>query len=88
MRTVYLVAFLIAAPALLRADPPASISDTVREAVAARKVEDSDNLHRAAFRDVATDGSVLVGVEVGLSRWFDCEIPYAVRPVFRRGLKE
>src|SRR5262245_41018806 len=87
-RVALVATVLLTAPAL--ADDPTvpTLTGTVRDAVAARKVEDSDNLHRVSFRDVASDGSVLVGVEVALSKWFDSEIPYAVRPVYRRGLLE
>jgi hypothetical protein len=89
MRTYYpaVVALLVVTSAG-RADTPPSLTDTVRGAVAARNVDDSDNVHRATFRDVASDGSVLVGLEVGLAEWFDSEIPYAVRPIFRRGTRE
>lgn len=84
-----LVACLLA-PSATADGPPArpAFPDAVRAAVAASRVEDSDNLARPSFRDVAPDGSVLVGVEVGLARWFDSEIPYAIRPIFRQGDRE
>ena len=90
MRTCLAViaATVLTAPAAADDPTVSSLTDTIRAAVAARKVEDSDNLSRTTFRDVASDGSVLVGVEVALVPWFNREIPFAVRPVYRRGLHE
>jgi hypothetical protein len=90
--TLVLVA-LLPTPAVRGDGPPVPpLTDAVRDAVAARKVEDisdmGDRAGRAVFRDVAADGAVLVGLEVGLARAGEAEIPYAMRPVFRRGQRE
>jgi len=91
MRTcLALVSTCLLVPAARADGPPPrpAFPDTVRAAVAASRVEDSDNLSRPSFRDVAADGSVLVGLEVGLARWGNSQIPYAVRPIFRTGGRE
>jgi hypothetical protein len=88
MRTcTALLTFCLVVPAA-SADGPtprAAFPDAVRAAVAGRQVEDTGNFAGASYRDVASDGSVLVGLEVGLARWFDRQIPYVVRPIFRKG---
>jgi len=70
-------------------EPGPALPDAVRKAVAAGQVLDSENLgdraDEADYREVGGDGSVLVGFEAGLARWFDREIPYAIRPVYRKG---
>src|SRR5262245_31696677 len=76
-----------------RAEDPAApinLDDAVKKALAAKQLEDSDNLSpavagRASYREISSEGGVLVGLEVGLSKWFDGEIPYAIRPVYRVG---
>jgi hypothetical protein len=60
--------------------------------VAGGQLQDSDNIgERSAqvpFREIGRDAGILVGLEVGLSRWGDREIPYAIRPIYRRGGRE
>src|SRR4051794_19723672 len=72
---------LAAAPA---ADPLAAAA---RDAVAARRVQESD-LKGARdlgtpYRELAADGGVLVGLEVGLGGSPPAERVLAVRPVYR-----
>src|SRR3954471_2275387 len=78
---VPLVLLPTAAPA---ADP---LGDAAREAVAARHVRDSelkgDHEPRTPYRELATDGGVLVGLEVGLGGSPPAERVVAVRPVYR-----
>lgn len=73
-------------------EPSGSIADAVRKATEERRFRESDNLgsraERAPFREIGGDGSVLVGFEVSLSKWFDSEIPHAIRPIYRQGTKE
>jgi hypothetical protein len=96
MRVFAVSLVFVALPAAtpVRADGPTapSLTDAVRNAVAERKVEDVSNMgDRAAwagFRDVASDGDVLVGLDVGLARVGNADIPFAVRPVFRHGQRE
>src|SRR5262245_2495615 len=99
MRTCRLAsaAFLVLFPTTtIRAEsPPAPVTleDAVRQAVAARKLDDSDNFEPSAasklpFREVAKDGGVLVGFETGMSTAFGNEIPYSIRPVYRANGKE
>jgi hypothetical protein len=87
-----LLSILASSTALRSADPPPSLPEAVRKAVAERKLTDSDNLAdrrgRDLHREIGGDGGVLVGLEVGLSKWFDTEIPYAVRPIYREGSRE
>jgi hypothetical protein len=70
------------------ADP---LADAVREAVAAHKLHDSDlkGLGAAAtpVREMAVDGGVLVGLEVGIGGSSPTERVAAVRPVYRVGGK-
>jgi hypothetical protein len=91
MRSLFTVAALAAGfvPQAGADGPPANLSDAIHDAVAARRVETTGIApERAGFRDVATDGAVLVGLEVGLAKWFDNDIPYTLRPIFRRGNRE
>jgi hypothetical protein len=73
-------------------EPGPTLPDAVRKAVAAGQVLDSENLGdraaEASYREVGADGGVLVGFEAGMARWFDREIPYALRPVYRKGDRE
>jgi hypothetical protein len=69
---------------------PANLDEAVRKAITAKQLEDSDNINpavagRASYREVSSEGGVLVGLEVGLSKLSDKEIPYAIRPVYRVG---
>lgn len=78
------------APALLLVLPvPAAdpLAEALRQAVAVRKVRDSDfKGTRGAltpYRELATDGGVLVGLEVGLGGSSPAEWVVAVRPIYR-----
>lgn len=87
MRPLHLLLPLaLLAPAARGADP--DLHGAVREAVAGRRVEDSalkgDATARTPFRGAATNGGVLVGLEVGVGR----DGVYAVRPRYRSGEKE
>lgn len=61
--------------------------------VVTRPVVGSDKLVGGGFggevyRDTAPEGGLLVGLEVGLSKFFDIDVTMAVRAVFRSGEKE
>ena len=84
------VALLLAlTPLATTADP---LADAVKLAVAARKLHDSDLKGSAAaptpYREVAADGGVLVGLEVGLGGPKTNERVIAIRPVYRTGGRE
>ena len=78
------VAVLVVLPPSAPADP---LGDATREAVAARRVRDSDlkGAHepRTPYRNLATDGGVLVGLEVGLGGSPPAERVLALRPIYR-----
>ena len=67
MRLLSLAAGLLLLSNLTAADP---LTEAARQAVAARKVRDSDvkgsRSGLAPYRELAADGGVLVGLEVGL----------------------
>jgi hypothetical protein len=88
---LFVFSLLLVKPALAE-EPRPTLPDAVRKAVAAGQVLDSENLDDQAddvsYREVASDGGVLVGFEAGLARWSDREIPYALRPVYRKGDRE
>jgi|GEM_PF-5633445 len=89
-RLAFLFVFsLLFVPPAFADEPGPTLPDAVRKAVNAGQVLDSENLgdraEEADYRDIGGDGSVLVGFEAGLARWFDREIPYAIRPVYRKG---
>src|SRR6478736_5918407 len=77
------VVFLVLLPTTAPADP---LGNAARAAVAARKVRDSDlkGAHeaRTPYRELATDGGVLVGLEVGLAGPPGAERVAAVRPIY------
>jgi hypothetical protein len=78
------LALLLALPGLAAADP---LGDTVRDAVAARRLRDSDLKGSGAaltpYRELAADGGILVGLEVGLGGTAPAERVAAIRPVYR-----
>jgi hypothetical protein len=82
-RTSLTVALLFTLP-VAAADP---LADTVKEAVTARQVHDSDLKGSGAaltpYREVASDGAVLVGLEVGVGGTAPAERVAAVRPIYR-----
>jgi hypothetical protein len=87
MRSPYAFCFVFVGAAFA-AEPP-TLSDNVRKAVANKQLSNSDNLQkRTTYHDLAGEGGVLVGFEVGLSKWFDKDIPYALRPIYRDGTRE
>jgi len=73
-------------------DRPPTMQDAVRTAVSAGKLDDSDNVgttsDQASYRDLERDAGILVGLEVGLAKWSDREIPFAIRPIYRNGSQE
>ena len=83
-RLVLAVAVLVVLSTSAAADP---LGDAAREAVAARHVRDSDlkGAHdpRTPYRNLAADGGVLVGLEVGLGGSPPAERVLAVRPIYR-----
>jgi hypothetical protein len=80
-------AALLLTPTVAPADD--SLGDAAREAVAARHVRDSElkgaREPRTPYRDLASDGGVLVGLELGLGGSPPAERVVAVRPVYRVG---
>jgi hypothetical protein len=95
MRRFHLIAFAAftyCLPSNAADDPPSSFAQAVRAAVTANRLAHSDNvderLGRASFREVAGDGGVLVGIEVGLAKRLNDEYPYSVRPIYREGDRE
>jgi hypothetical protein len=74
------------------ADPPPSLQTSVRHAVAAHEVRDSDLKGSAEvgepFRVTTREGGVLVGLEVGLGRAGSTDRVLAVRPLYRLGAME
>src|SRR5215212_4694309 len=74
----------LALPSVAPAGDP--LADAVRGAVAARKLRETDlqgnATARSPYRDVAADGAVLVGLEVGLGGAAPAERVVAVRPVY------
>jgi hypothetical protein len=93
VHSCYVSIILLLAIACTHADDaPPTLSNAVRKAIAERQLQDSDNLGdrsaKLAFREVAGDGGVLVGLEVSLSKWGEREIPYTIRPIYRAGNRE
>lgn len=83
---LFLTAGLILVAPAASADRTA---DGVREAVAARRVRDSDlkgaRDARTPYRDLAADGGVLVGLEIGLGGSGPDAQVLAIRPIYRIG---
>jgi len=73
-------------------DRPPAMEDAVRKAVSAGKLDDTDNVgmpsEQASYRDLDRDAGIHVGLEVGLAKWTDREIPFAIRPIYRNGSQE
>ena len=84
MRFLSLAAGLLLLPNPAAADP---LTEAARQAVAARKVRESDFKGArgplAPYRELAADGGVLVGLEVGLGGSAPAERVEAVRPIYR-----
>jgi hypothetical protein len=88
---LYVLLLLFAPPGSAQDRPP-TMEEAVRKAVSAGKLDDSDNVgttsDQASYRDVERDAGILVGLEIGLAKWFDREIPFAIRPIYRNGSQE
>lgn len=87
----YLLSVLLI-PCTLAEDVQPTLPDAVRKAVSARQLQDSENLgdrsSKLAFREVAGEGGVLVGLDVGLAQWGERDIPYTIRPIYREANRE
>jgi hypothetical protein len=92
IRSVLMLAGLAALGARAADPPRPAFPDAVRHAVASRLIQDSDNLGnrsaRAPYREVITDGGVLVGLEVAIGKVADNDVPVAYRPIYRAGARE
>ncbi len=68
--------------------PPSSttLGGSVRSAIADHRVQKSPSrgfdLNKEPFDDVPAEGGVLIGFEVGLGRFMNLEVVYALRPLY------
>lgn len=83
--TIIAVAFLSSTP-MANAQEQATIHTNARNAVAANRIEKSQmvgfGIVRSSFRDVPTDGSVLIGFEAEVSKFTDHEVVQTLAPIY------